>query len=557
MKQIIVQMLQKHLPLSSSQIELLIQVPQDKNHGEYTFPCFTLAKKLKRNPAEIAKDITSKIKPAKEFEKVEFLGPYINFFINRNILALETLRKIAREKDKYGCSLLGKGKTIVIDMSSPNIAKPFGIGHLRSTIIGNAISNIAKFQGHKVVKINYLGDWGTQFGKLIVGYRRFGDPKKLKSDSIKHLLEIYVRVNKNEELEEEAREWFKKLESGDKSALLLWKKFKELSLKEFSNLYNELGISFDVISGESEYNTKLQEVVDLLREKGLLEESEGALVVNLEKYGLGVCLIQKKDGATLYATRDIAAALDRYHKYKFSSMLYEVGSEQKLHFQQFFKVLELLGCTWARNCNHIDHGLYLDKDGKKFATREGKTVFMEDILKETKDLARKEILSREKIPSRELEKRVSAIALASIFYGDLKNYRSQNMMFDIQRFVSFEGDTGPYLLYSYARAKSILAKAKNKKQGPKTNVKITESEKQLISSFAQFPEVVQQAHKDYAPNHIANYAYHLSQTFNEFYHQEKVIGSDNEQFRLALVSAFAQVLKNTLHLLGISPIEKM
>lgn len=556
MKENIARLIKKHVPLSEEQIVSLLEVPPSPELGDFAFPCFSLAKEMKKNPVQIASEIASKIKDP-SLEKVEAKGPYLNFFVSRSVAASDTLKKIQKEKEKYGFSKEGKGKKIVIDLSSPNIAKPFGIGHLRSTIIGNSIGNIAAAMGYKPVKINYLGDWGTQFGKLITGYKRFGSEEKLKRDPIKHLLEIYVKVNQDESLEQEARGWFKKLEDGNKEAVSLWKKFRELSLKEFNRVYETLGVKFDVFSGESVYNDMMEKTVEELKKKGLLEESEGALVVNLEKYNLGVCLIKKSDGATLYATRDITAAIDRYNKYKFSRMFYEVGAEQKLHFQQFFKVLELMGYTWAKDCIHIYHGLYLDSDGKKFATRKGKTVFMEEILEETKSLAKAEIEKREKLSGIELDKRALAIARAAIFYGDLKNYRVNDAIFDIDRFISFEGDTGPYLLYTYARAKSILRKAKYSAKKKYDFKEISEAEKSLILLLGKFPDVVQQAYNALAPNIIANYAFSLAQTFNEYYHATQVIGSEQEQFRLVLVDSASQVLKNSLNLLGINVIEKM
>ncbi|MDD5700360.1 MAG: arginine--tRNA ligase, partial [Candidatus Nanoarchaeia archaeon] len=409
---------------------------------------------------------------------------------------------------------------------------------------------------YKTVKINYLGDWGTQFGKLIAGYKKIGNEKKLKSNPIKHMLELYVEGNK-EEYDEESRQWFKKLEDGNKEAVSLWKKFKDYSLKDFDKIYKTLGIKFDVISGESFYNNKMGATVSELKKKKLLKESEGAQIVDLEKYNLGVCLIKKSDGATLYATRDLTAAIDRHKKFKFDKMIYEVGQEQKLHFQQVFKILGLMGYNWAKSCIHVYHGLYLDKDGKKFATREGKTVFMEDILSETIELARLEILKREKLKEKELEERAEAIAIAAIFYGDLKSYRANDIVFDINKFLSFEGDTGPYLLYSYARAKSILRKAKYK-QKPKIKAgSLNNSEKNLVLKLSAFPEAVAHANQNLSPNLIANYSFELAQMFNEFYHANQVIGSENEAFRLALVDSFSQVLKNALSLLGISVIEKM
>ncbi len=555
MKDKIIASLASIVKLKKEEIEKLLEIPPSPELGDYAFPCFTLAKIMKKSPNEIAVELANKIS-SPCIEKLEAKGPYLNFFINSLLLAKETLSSISKQKDKYGCSNIGKNKKIVIDMSSPNIAKPFGIGHLRSTIIGNSIANISSSLGFKLIKINYLGDWGTQFGKLIAGYKKFGSEKELKSSPIKHLLEIYVRASK-ENLDQEARDWFKRLESGDKEAISLWKKFKDLSLQEFKKIYSLLGIKFDVISGESFYNKKMDFVINKLQKKGLLKESEGAKIVDLEKYNLGVALIKKSDGATLYTTRDLTAAIDRYDKYKFERMFYEVGAEQKLHFKQFFKILELMDYKWANNCVHIDHGLYLDTDGKKFATRKGKTIFMEDILNETQELAKQEIQKREKLNEKELEKRAAIIARAAIFYGDLKNNRSADALFDIKRFVAFEGNTGPYLLYTYARAKSILRKAKYSPKKEYKLMNISDKEKNLISQLSIFPEIVFQAYKNLAPNLIANYAYQLSQEFNEFYHAEKVIGSENEQFKLALVESFSQVLKNALHLLGIKTLEKM
>jgi arginyl-tRNA synthetase len=556
MKELIVKALREKIPISEKEILDLIEIPPTENLGDYSFPCFILAKLLKKNPIEIAKELADKISSNRNFEKVETKGPYLNFFLNRNLLAENTLKKILKDKEKYGSSKMGKGKTVVIDMSSPNIAKPFGIGHLRSTIIGNAIGNTAKMSGFKVVKINYLGDWGTPFGKIIAGYKKWGDAKKLKQDPIKHLYEIYIRASKDESMEEEGRQEFKKLEQGNKETTKTWKLFRELSLKEFDKLYKLMNIKFGVTSGESEYNGRMQSTIEELKKKDLLEESEGAFVVKLDKYDLGVCLIQKSDGATLYATRDITAAIDRYKKYQFSQLIYEVGQEQKMHFKQLFKVLELMGYGWAKNCVHVDHGLYLDADGKKFATREGKTIFMEDMLNEVKELAKKEIEKREKLPAKQLEDRALKIALAAIFYGDLKNHRSRDVIFDPQRFLSFEGDTGPYLIYTYARARSILRKAKSSKKNFKIST-ITEREKSLIFQLNNFPKVVEEAYSSLSPNLIANYAFQISQKFSEFYHSEKVIGSENEAFRLALVEAFSIVLKNSLNLLQIGPLERM
>jgi len=537
--------------LPAKEVLALIETPPDPLLGDYAFPCFSLAKVLKKNPVEIAIDISSKIKPSIYFEKIEAKGAYINFFINTQKLSEITLKKIIREKEKYG-SLPPRKDVVIIEMSSPNIAKPFGIGHLRSTIIGNAISNLAKSQGFKVIKINYLGDWGTQFGKLILGYKKFGDKTKLNKAPIQHLLEIYVQVNADPSLEQEARDWFKKLESGDKEAIQLWTLFKTLSLNEFEKIYALLGITFDVISSESQYNQEMQLAMKEMEKKKLTEESDGAIIINLEN--LGVCLIQKSDGTTLYMTRDIAAATDRYKKYHFHKMIYEVGAEQKLHFQQLFSILELMGYSWSKQCVHVDHGLYLGTDGKKLATRKGKTIFMEEIFSETVSLAKEELIKRKKLPLKELEKRALSIARAAIFFGDLKNYRSNDAIFDIQRFISFEGDTGPYALYTYARAKSILAK---KHVEGKNKYAINEMEKKIMLHLFSYPEIIQQAYMQNAPNIIAQYILNLSHFFNEYYHAHPVLGSEEQEFRLQIVEATSQVLKNGLTILGVPVIEKM
>jgi len=549
---------QKNIKLKENEIEDLLETPPFADMGDYAFPCFFLAEKFKQEPNEIALEIREKIgnHPVMDFEDIQTSGAYINFFLNRKNMARKLVWEVLNQKKNFGKTNIGKRKKIVVEFSSPNIGKPFGIGHLRSTIIGNSIANICKFQGFKIIKINYLGDWGTQFGKLIFGYLKFGNEKKLHKDPLKHLLEIYVRVNKYKKYEEESRKWFKKLENRDRKAVILWRAFKELSLDEFKKIYKILGVKFDDYVGESDSIKETEKVIKSLKEKNLLKKSKGALIVDLTKNNLGVCLIQKSDGTTIYAVRDIVAAIKRYKKYKFKKMIYEVGQEQKLYFKQIFKVLELMGYDWAKNCIHVEHGLYLDKDGKKFATRKGKTIFMDDILEKTISLAKKEIKKRSpKILKKELEERAHDIAIAAIFYGDLKNNRANNMVFDIRRFVSFEGDTGPYIQYSYARASSILEKTTNKDKFKIT--KLEPKEIKLVKKLSQFQEVVLNSYENLNPSILANYSYKLAKIFNEFYHACPVIGSKQESFRLALVEAFKQVLKNSLELLGIKTVEEM
>jgi arginyl-tRNA synthetase len=544
------------IKISQEEIEKFIEVPPTTDLGDYAFPCFFLAERMKMSPHQITIKIRQTIVYKEtDFENITTNGPYINFFFNRKNLARKIVFEAITKKEKYGRGDLGKNKKVVVEFSSPNIAKPFGIGHLRSTIIGNSIANICEFQGFKPVRLNYLGDWGTQFGKIILGFVKFGSEEKLEKDPIKHMLELYVKISKDKKYEGEAREWFKKLEEGENRAVILWRIFRELSLKEFNLLYKKMEIVFDVYSGESDYQKQMKNVVKTLEEKKLLKKSEGALIVDLNEYNLGVALIKKSDGATLYMTRDLAAAIDRKNKYKFVKMVYEVGQEQTLHFKQLFKILELMGNKWAKDCVHVEHGLYLDIDNKRFATRKGKTLFMKDILEETTKLTKKEIEKRTKLKKSELEERAHRIAIAAIFYGDLKNNRKNNIVFDLKRFVSFEGDTGPYILYSYARASSIIKK--NAPQKKFEILELQEKEIELVKKLLDFKKVAKEAHNSLNPSLIANYCYQTSKVFNEFYHVCQVIGSDEEAFRLALVEAFRIVLKNSLSLLGISTIEKM
>ena len=562
MKELVVNVLKKALnsmdiKLKKEEIERILEVPPNHEMGDYALPCFFLSEKLKEEPHEIALEVREKIgnAPIIDFEDIQVSGGYVNFFFDRKELARKAVWEIITKKENFGKTNLGKREKVVIEFSSPNIAKPFVISSLRSTIIGNSIANIYDFLGFKVIKINYLGDWGTQFGKLLLGYDKFGNENKLQKDPINHLLKIYIKANKKI-YEEQSREWFKKLEDRDKKALMLWKIFREIGVEELERIYKILGIKFDVYSGESFSVKNINKIMEELNKKELLKKSKGALIINLEKYNLGICVIEKSDGTTTYMPRDIAAAIERQKKYKFKKMIYEVGQEQKLYFKQLFKILELMGYKWAKDCVHVEHGLYLDEDGKKFSTRKGKIVFLEDIIKKTIFLAKKEVTKRnKKISKRDLEDRILRIAIAAIFYGDLKNKRTNNIIFDIKKFISFEGNTGPYLQYSYARAGSILKKTKNKDE-----FKIYELEPKeiaLVKKLLQFPKVILDSHKNLNPSVIANYAYQLAQSFNEFYHSCQVIGSKQEAFRLALVEAFRQILRNSLKLLGIKTVEEM
>ncbi|MBD3247614.1 arginine--tRNA ligase [Candidatus Pacearchaeota archaeon] len=572
MKKLVVDILVKALPemdikLEKEEIESMVEVPPQLDMGDYSFPCFAFAEKLKRSPHEIALELREKIGNISEldFESVDVMDGYVNFIFERQSMARKVVWDAINDKADYGSSKIGKGKKIVVEFSSPNVAKPFGIGHLRSTIIGNSLANIADFVGYKVKKVNYLGDWGSQFGKLIAAFEEIGDEDKLMKDSMDYMLKLYVKANKYKKYEKLGHETFQRLENKDRKALMMWKVFRNLSIDEFEKIYNTFKIKFDEFSGESQSVKYTGRVIEELKKKKLLKKSKGAMIVDLKKYDLGVVLIQKTDGTTLYATRDIAEAIRRYEKYKFDEMIYEVGQEQNLYFKQIFKVLELMGYDWAKVCQHVSHGLYLDKDGKKFATRKGKTILMEDILEKTKKLTAKEIKKRwPKVSKKELQRRALIVAIAAIFYGDLKNNRKKDMVFDLKKFTSFEGNTGPYLLYTYARASSILEKANTKKGNSKIKIDSVEEigdlmpkEFELVKELSLFLDKVQESFNKLNPSVVAAYCYDVCQTFNEFYHCCPVIGSENVGFRLALVEAFRQTLRNALRLLGIDVLEEM
>ena len=549
-KEEIIKLLKKRTKLD----EIKLEVPPSENLGDYSFPCFDLAKTLKKDPNKIAKELSEKIR-SKNF-RTENKGPYLNFFIDKNKLTKEVLNKILREKERYGSENIGKGKIVVIDMSSPNIAKPFGIGHLRSTIIGDVVRNLHVFLGYKVFRINHLGDWGTQFGKLIFAYKKWGNRKKLVKDPIKYLLGLYIKGNK-EEYEEEGRRWFKKLEEGDKEALKLWKEFRELSLREFKKIYDLLNVNFESYAGEAFYNDKLNDAIKILQKRGIVTESEGALIVDLTQYGMPPLLLKKSDGATLYATRDIAAALYRKEKYKFSVAVYEVGSEQKLYFKQLFKTLEIAGFEWANKMVHVDHGLYLGEDGKKLSTRKGKVIFMEDILNEGVNKTKKIIQAKN--PKLKNKDDISIkVAVSAIKYGDLKNDRTKDVIFNWDKFLDFNGETGPYIQYAHVRACSVLRKCKLVKDVDLSLLK-EKSEIELVRHLKDFNDIVKSAAFEYKPHILAKYVYELAQKFNDFYEKVQILKSEEKirEARLVLVFSVRQVLKNGLNLLGIDALDEM
>ena len=548
--------IEKILKKYTNNVEL--EIPVDKKFGDYAFPCFSLTKKFKKNPHKIALELRDKIILPKDFDKIEVVGPYLNFFVNREVFVNKVVGEILKKKKKYGSKNIRK--KFVIEYSSPNIAKPFGIGHLRSTVIGNCLYNIHKFLGYNCVGINHMGDWGKQFGELIVGYKRWGNKNMLKKDPINHLLEVYVmfhkEVLKNKKLDDEANDWFLRLEKGDEEALGLWKEFRGYSLLEFSKVYGFLGIRFDSYEGEAFYNNKMEKDINFLKKKKLTEINEGALIIPLKKYGMPPCLLKKGDGSSLYITRDISAAIYRYKKYKFDKLVYEVGSEQLLHFKQLFKVLELAEFKWAKNCFHVNHGLYLDNDGKKFGTRKGKIVLVEALLNERIFKVRK-IIS-EKNPNLKDIGEVSKLAgVGAIIYADLVTDRLRDVIFDWERVLDFDGKSGPYLQYAYVRSCSIL----NKASRFKANVLVVsdDSEVELVKQLSLFSQVVLDVANHYKPHLLANYTHLLAQKFNNFYNNCDVLGSNKNvrDSRLSLCLAFKYVLGISLGLLGIGILEEM
>ncbi|ARI78434.1 arginine--tRNA ligase [Halobacillus mangrovi] len=534
-----------------------IETPKQASLGDLAFPCFQLAKTFRKSPSDIAAELAPKIKHD-VFSDAKSNGGYLNVFLNQSFVTDHTLKQVLTDPSLYGHHDFGDGKTIVLDMSAPNIAKPFSMGHLRSTVIGNAIANLAKKCGYETIKINYIGDYGTQFGKLLAAYNKWGDEQKIKANPLKQLTKIYVKfheaASENPSLVEEGRDWFKKLEQQDPEALQLWKWFKEVSLEEFNKIYELLGISFDLTRGEAYYNNKMEPTFDLLKEKGLLEESEGAQVVRLDQENLPPCLIRKSNGTTIYATRDLTAAIDRFQSYQFDEALYVVGHEQTLHFQQVKRVLEKMGFSWAKNVKHIPFGMML-KDGKKMSTRQGKTILLEEVLKEAVQKA--SINIEEKSPSLKDKSEVAKqVGVGAVIFHDLKHDRRNDVEFSLDDMLTFEGNTAPYLQYAYVRASSLLTKGNFDHEVTSTELGDSLTWP-LVKLIREYPYVVKESYANYDPSKIAKYLLDLAKAFNKYYAESKILESDNLNAKLTLVYAFTIVLKDGLALLGIETPEKM
>ncbi|URZ05843.1 arginine--tRNA ligase [Clostridium felsineum] len=560
-KKIIAERINEIIGMDVEELYKIIEVPPKKDMGDFALPCFQFAKVLRKAPNAIAEDISKKIDKS-GFEKVENLGPYLNFFVDKADFVRETVEKVLNEKDNYGLMKVGEGKKVLIEYSSPNIAKPFHVGHLFGTVLGSSLYKIFSMAGYDCVRINHLGDWGTQFGKLISAYKKWCDEEALYKDPIKELLRIYVKFHKEAEknpaLEDEGRMYFKRLEDGEKEEVELWTKFKDLSLREFKKVYDELGVEFDSYTGESFYSDKLDKIEEELANKGLLTESNGAKVVMLEDYNMPPCIIKKADGASIYATRDLAAAEYRKETYNFDKSIYVVGLEQSLHFKQFLKTLELAGHEWAKDCIHVSYGLVRFAEGK-LSTRNGDVIFLEDLLKESVQKTR-EIIEEKNPELKDKEEVSKKVGIGAVIFTYLKNGRERDIIFDWKEMLSFEGETGPYVQYSYARAKSILRKLGEAKESVDYSKLVSDVEFDLVKQLKNFNDVILHAVDRLEPSVITRYAIEVAKAFNKFYNAYNISNTADEKLknaRLALVEATSIVIKNSLKLIGIDVVEEM
>lgn len=549
--------------LERETIENAVEIPPEQKLGDLAFPCFILARTLRAAPPVIAAGLAEKFLNDNHLAKVEAVGGYLNFFYNRAEFTENVINEVLSKGADYGKTDAGKGKTVLVEYSSPNIAKPFHIGHLFSTAIGNSLDRIFSCLGYKTVKINHLGDWGTQFGKLICAYKRWGDKEVIEKDPINELLKIYVKFHeeaeKQPELEEEAREYFKKLEDGEKETTALWQHFRDLSLVEFKRVYDMLGVSFDSYAGESFYSDKMPEVVEILKEKNLLTESSGAQVVDLSELNVPPCIILKSDGATIYATRDIAAALYRHRTYDFYKNIYVVGTPQALHFKQIFAVMKKAGWDWADDCVHVGFGLVKFPD-KKLSTRHGDVIFLEDVLKESVNKTL-EIITHNSPEMENKEEVAKKIGIGAVLYTFLKNSREKDIVFSWDSMLDFEGESAPYVQYSYARGRSILRRGGEDFSGADFSLVTSDEEYALISQINAFSSAVADAAEKYEPFFVNRYVTNLARQFNKFYNSCPIlkddVPEDLRKARLALVQSTCTVIKSALNLLGIETVESM
>lgn len=564
-KQIIAKQISKTIDINEKELESYIETPKDSKNGDYAFPCFRLAKELRKAPPAIANEIKEKIETVEEIEKIEVAGGYLNFFINKSILAKEVLEEISKN-EQYGKSEIGKEKNIVIDYSAPNIAKPFHIGHLRSTVIGGALYNIYKYLGYNVTGVNHLGDYGTQFGKLIEGYKMWGKEYDIEKDPINELTKIYIRINEacknDEQILENCRNNFKKLEDGDSYCVEIWKKFRELSLQEFQKVYDLLGSKFDSWNGESFYSDKMPEVIEILEKTGKLIESQGAKIIDLEDKGINTpCIIEKSNGSTTYATRDLAAILYRARTYDFDKALYVTSYEQVLHFKQVFEVAKLLGLDekYTKGLEHVSFGMVLLPEGK-MSTREGNIIKLEELLNEAISRA-KEIIEQKNPELENKEEVAKKVGIGAVIFNDMSASRIKDEVFDWNTILNFQGETGPYVQYTYVRTKSVLEKAGYLPKIEEVKVENLADEYSLaiLKLIYNFEDVLIQVTDKNEPSILARYLIDLAKAYSSFYNENKIIVEDKDiqNARVYLTYAVSEVLKQGANLLGIQMPEKM
>ena len=565
-KKIIAQAISKATEIEEEKLITYIETPKDTANGDYAFPCFRLAKELKKSPQLIATEIKEKIEiDNNQFKKIEVIGGYLNFYINTNALIQEVVNETASVKE-YGKSTYGKGKNVVIDYSAPNIAKPFHIGHLRSTVIGGTLYNIYKYLGYNVTGVNHLGDYGTQFGKLIEGYKLWGNEYDIESSPIDELTKIYVRINeackKDEKILEECRNNFKKLENGDRYCVELWEKFKDLSLKEFQKVYDLLGSKFDSWNGEAFYSDKMPEVIDILEKSGKLIESQGAKVIDLEDKGINTpCIILKSNGSTTYATRDLAAILYRARTYDFDKALYITSYEQVLHFKQIFEVAKLLGLDekYTNGLEHIPFGMVLLPTGK-MSTREGTSIKLIDLLNEAMERA-KQIIEQKNPDLENKEEIAKKVGIGAVIFNDLSNSRIKDEIFDWDSILNFQGETGPYIQYTYVRTKSVIEKAGGVPEAKDVDTLLLQDEYsvKIIKHIYNFENILIQVTEKNEPSILSRYLIDLAKAYSNFYNENKIIVDDKniQNARVFLTYAVGNVLKIGMGLLGIEMPEKM
>lgn len=561
MKNQIVNLLSQNIEvLTSEEISQLIEIPPKPEMGDFAFPCFRLAKSYHKAPPMIAQDLKESIGDQAFLSEIKVVGGYLNFYVDKAQYAQQIIDKYNSTTD-YGCSDQGKDKTICIDYSSPNVAKNFHVGHLRTTIIGNSLYKIFSKLGYKVVRINHLGDWGTQFGKLIVAYKKWGSREAVEEKGIEELMDIYVKFHeeaeKDDSLNDEARAWFLKMEQGDEEALEIWQWFRDISLKEFMRVYNILGMEFDSFAGESFYRDKTADVIKRLTDDGLLKESQGAMIVPLDEYDMPPCIVAKKDGSSIYATRDLAAILYRKATYNFDRCLYVTGLEQKLHFAQVFKVIELMGNDYAKNLVHIPYGLVSLKSGK-ISSRKGNVIFAEDLLRES--INKTTSIIEEKNPDiPDKEEVAKQVGIGAIIFNDLYNQRIKDVIFDWNKLLNFDGETGPYVQYTYARASSVLRKIGEVPDTIDYTLLTDEASIGLLKEIERYPQVIKDAAERYEPSVIARYSIDLAHAFNKFYHECQINVEDEttKYTRTNVVKIARYIIKDALSLLGIQCPEQM